>query len=74
MISNNTAIAEVFARIDYMFDHMYSKKAFVHWYIQEGMEEGEFIVARENISALEKDYSFSIETAEGYDGEEGFEG
>ncbi|CAD8202344.1 unnamed protein product [Paramecium octaurelia] len=68
MISNTTAIAEVFAKIDYKFDLMYSKKAFIHWYIQEGMEEGEFIEARENISALEKDYSFSIEAAEG-DGE-----
>eukprot|EP00665_Eupelagonemidae_sp_cell47_P013942 gene13942-biopygen9570 len=30
MISNSTAIAEVFARIDHKFDLMYSKRAFVH--------------------------------------------
>merc|ERR1712014_442114 len=35
MISNSTAIAEVFSRIDHKFDLMYSKRAFVHWYVGE---------------------------------------
>jgi len=56
LIGNNTAILEIFQRIQTQFSAMFSKKAFLHWYTGEGMDEMEFTEAESNVIDLIAEY------------------
>ena len=42
--------------LNHKFDLMYARRAFIHWYVREGLEEHEFSEASEDVDALMKDY------------------
>ncbi|XP_035450180.1 tubulin alpha chain isoform X2 [Spodoptera frugiperda] len=56
MVSNSSSIRVAWERLCKKFSLMYAKRAFVHHYVGEGLEEGEFKNALMNIKALAKDY------------------
>ena len=43
-LGNTTAIQELFKRVSDQFTAMFKRKAFLHWYTQEGMDEMEVSV------------------------------
>ncbi|CAF0948766.1 unnamed protein product [Adineta ricciae] len=55
-IGNNTAIQELFKRIAEQFKAMFARKAFVHWYLREGMDELEFTEAESDMHDLISEY------------------
>ncbi|KAK2116137.1 hypothetical protein P7K49_006763 [Saguinus oedipus] len=55
-IGNNTAIQELFKRISKQFTAMFRRKAFLHWYTSEGMDEMEFTKAESNLNDLLPEY------------------
>ena len=48
-IGNTTAIQELFKRVSTQFTAMFRRKAFLHWYTSEGMDEMEFTEAESNM-------------------------
>lgn len=68
-IGNNTSIQSLFKRISEQFTAMFRRKAFVHWYTSEGMEEMEFTEAESNMNDLISEYQqYEEATAEDDDG------
>ena len=55
-IGNSTAIQELFKRISEQFTAMFKRKAFLHWYTGEGMDEMEFTEAESNMNDLISEY------------------
>ena len=55
-VANTTAIQEVFRRISTQFAKLYKRKAFLHWYKGEGMDEMEFQEADKNLKDLCTEY------------------
>ena len=55
-IGNSTAIQEIFMRIAEQFTAMFRRKAFLHWYTGEGMDEMEFTEAESNMNDLVSEY------------------
>uniref|UniRef100_A0A1B6GRA5 Tubulin beta chain n=1 Tax=Cuerna arida TaxID=1464854 RepID=A0A1B6GRA5_9HEMI len=55
-IGNTTAIQELFKRVQEQYSAMFRRKAFLHWYTGEGMEEMEFTEAESNLMDLVSEY------------------
>ena len=55
-IGNSTAIQELFKRINEQYTAMFRRKAFLHWYTGEGMDEMEFTEAESNMNDLISEY------------------
>uniref|UniRef100_A0A0R3RLU5 Tubulin beta chain n=1 Tax=Elaeophora elaphi TaxID=1147741 RepID=A0A0R3RLU5_9BILA len=55
-LGNTTAIQEVFIRITEQFEAMFRRRAFLHWYTGEGMDEMEFTEADSNMKDLISEY------------------
>jgi tubulin beta len=55
-IGNSTAIQGLFKRVSEQFGAMFRRKAFLHWYTGEGMDEMEFTEAESNMNDLVSEY------------------
>ena len=77
-VGNSTAIQEAWRRVAEQFQIMFKRKAFLHWYTGEGMDEMEFTEAESNLTDLIAEYQqYQDATVEeevgGADGEYGDE-
>jgi len=55
-IANTTALKGIYQRLATQFGAMYKRKAFLHWYKGEGMDEMEFQEADKNVRDLITEY------------------
>ena len=73
-IGNSTSIQEMFRRVSEQFTVMFRRKAFLHWYTGEGMDEMEFTEAESNMNDLVSEYQqyqeAGVELEEEYENED----
>ena len=73
-VGNSTAIQEIFKRVSEQFTAMFRRKAFLHWYTGEGMDEMEFTEAESNMNDLVSEYQqyqdATVEEEEDYEDDE----
>merc|ERR1719321_2479710 len=55
-LGNSTAVQEMFKRVGEQFTAMFRRKAFLHWYTGEGMDEMGFTEAESNMNDLVSEY------------------
>ncbi|XP_060845061.1 tubulin beta chain-like [Rhopalosiphum padi] len=55
-VGNTTAIQEMFKRVSVQFTAMFRRKAFLHWYTGEGMDEMEFVESEADMHDLVSEY------------------
>lgn len=73
-IGNSTAIQDLFKRVGEQFSAMFKRKAFLHWYTGEGMDEMEFTEAESNMQDLVAEYQqYQEASADDEDVEEEYE-
>ncbi|ELR24200.1 tubulin beta chain, putative [Acanthamoeba castellanii str. Neff] len=70
-LANSTAIQSLFKRVSDQFQAMFKRKAFLHWYTGEGMDEMEFSEAESNMNDLVSEYQQYQEA--GVDEDEAYE-
>jgi tubulin beta len=79
-LGNSTAIQDMFKRVGEQFTAMFRRKAFLHWYTGEGMDDMEFTEAESNMNDLVSEYqqyqeaTLDDDDEEYDDNEEGDEG
>jgi tubulin beta len=56
ILGNCTAVESLFTRILRQFDQMFSRKAFLHWYTSEGMDEMELVESQSDLADLASEY------------------
>ena len=72
-IGNSTTIQDLFKRVGSNFSAMFKRKAFLHWYTGEGMDEMEFTEAEANMQDLISEYTQYQEATAGDGNEEEYQ-